>query len=159
MNTTLKKLKNIYSENCNTIILNTHRTKPGYLKDELTLKNLIKEAEDRLMADTSKRDATALADKLKTLAAQIDHSHNLESLLLFVNHDIAEFTRLPIQVTDRVIIDNTFTTRDLVRGYAYGSQLLCTGFEPGQSAVDRSNERQGGKGVWGAVSYAKHPIR
>ncbi|WP_045079969.1 AOC03_06830 family ribosome hibernation factor [Aequorivita vladivostokensis] len=115
MNTTLKKLKNIYSENCITIILNTHRTKPGYLKDELTLKNLIKEAEDRLMADTSKRDATALADRLKTLAAQIDHSHNLESLLLFVNHDIAEFTRLLIPVTDRVIIDNTFATRDLVR--------------------------------------------
>ncbi len=55
MNTTLKKLKNINSENCITIILNTHRTKPGYLKDELTLKNLIKEAEDRLMTDTSKK--------------------------------------------------------------------------------------------------------
>lgn len=38
MNTTLKKLKNINSENCITIILNTHRTKPGYLKDELPLK-------------------------------------------------------------------------------------------------------------------------
>ena len=35
--------------------------------------------------------------------------------MLFVNSDFAEFTRLPIKVTDRAIIDNTFATRDLVR--------------------------------------------
>ncbi|MFL0351998.1 hypothetical protein [Xanthomarina sp. GH4-25] len=54
-------------------------------------------------------------DKLKSLAEQIDHSHNLESLILFVNHDISEYIRLPIKVTDRVIIDNTFSTRDVIR--------------------------------------------
>jgi hypothetical protein len=115
MNTTLKQLKNISSENCITIIMNSHRTKPAYLKDELTLKNLIKEAENRLLASTTKQNATALADKLKTLAKEIDHSHNLDSLMLFVNRDIATFARLPIQVTDRVVIDNTFATRDLIR--------------------------------------------
>ncbi|MFL0351997.1 hypothetical protein ACI5KZ_00340 [Xanthomarina sp. GH4-25] len=51
MNTTLKKIKNISSENCITIIMTSHRTKPDYLKDELTLKNLIKEAENRLLED------------------------------------------------------------------------------------------------------------
>ncbi|WP_245577789.1 hypothetical protein [Gelidibacter mesophilus] len=115
MNTTLKQLKDITSENCVTVIMNSHRTKPDYLKDELTLKNLIKEVETRLLADTTKRDATLLIDKLRTLAKGIDHSHNLDSLFLFVNHDIAEFTRLPIKVVDRVVIDNTFATRDLVR--------------------------------------------
>ncbi|WP_236027337.1 AOC03_06830 family ribosome hibernation factor [Gelidibacter pelagius] len=115
MNTTLKKLKDISSENCITIIMNSHRTKPDYLKDELVLKNHIKEVETRLLADTTKKDATKLIDKLHALAADIDHSRNLDSLLLFVNHDVAEFSRLPIKVVDRVIIDNTFATRDLVR--------------------------------------------
>ena len=115
MNPTLKNLKDINSENCVTIIMNSHRTKPDYLKDELTLKNHIKEVETRLLADTTKRDATKLIEKLHELAGQIDHSHNLDGLLLFVNHDIAEFTRLPIKVVDRVIIDDTFATRDLVR--------------------------------------------
>lgn len=115
MKTTLKKLKNISSENCITVIMNSHRTKPDYLKDELTLKNLVKEAENRLLADLPKRDATVLIAKLKTLAAQIDHSLNLDSLILFVNEDIAEFLRLPIQVVDRVVIDDTFSTRDLIR--------------------------------------------
>ena len=115
MNPTLKNLKDITSENCVTIIMNSHRTKPDYLKDELSLKNHIKEVETRLLADTTKRDATKLIEKLHSLAEEIDHSHNLDSLMLFVNHDIAEFTRLPIKVVDRVIIDDTFATRDLVR--------------------------------------------
>jgi len=115
MNTILKKIKDINSENCITILMNSHRTKPDYQKDEIVLKNLIKEVENRLLAATSKQNATALVDKLKSLADQIDHSHNLDSLLLFVNHDIAEYTRLPIQVVDRVVIDDTFSTRDIIR--------------------------------------------
>ena len=115
MNLKLKQLKDISSESCITLILNTHRTKPDSEKDVITLKNLIKEAEERLFADENKQDAKILVEKLKELASDIDHSHNLESLILFVNEDIAQYTRLPIEVVDRVVIDHTFATRDLVR--------------------------------------------
>ena len=115
MNITLKELKDIRTENCITVIATTHRTKPDYLNDGLRLKNLIKEAQDRLMADTSKRNAIHLVEKLNKLASEIDHSQNLESLMLFVNDKVAEYTRLPIKVEDRVVIDDTFATRDLVR--------------------------------------------
>ena len=115
MNLTLKELKNIHSENCITIIMTTHRTKPDYLEDGLRLKNLIKEVETRLTADVDKKAAGKLLDRVNTLANSIDHSHNLESLMLFVNEDVAEYTRLPIKVEDRVVIDETFATRDLVR--------------------------------------------
>src|SRR5690554_732387 len=115
MNIKLKELKDIISESCVTIILNTHRTSPDNKKDSITLKNLIKEAEERLFADESKRNAKGLVERLKELESKIDHSHNLESLVLFVNEDIAEYTRLPIAVEERVVIDHTFATRDLVR--------------------------------------------
>lgn len=115
MNIKLKELKDIISESCVTIILNTHRTSPDNKKDSITLKNLIKEAEERLFADESKRNAKRLVERLKELESKIDHSHNLESLVLFVNEDIAEYTRLPIAVEERVVIDHTFATRDLVR--------------------------------------------
>lgn len=115
MNITLKTLKNIRSKNCISIILNTHRTKPDYLKDAIQLKNLIKDAENRLMADTDKKTAQNLIGKLQALADNIDHSHNLESLILFVNEEVADYTRLPLSVVDRVVIDDTFATRDLVR--------------------------------------------
>lgn len=115
MNIKLKELKDILSESCVTIILNTHRISPDNKKDSLTLKNLIKEVEERLYANESKRDAKQLVERLKELESEIDHSHNLESLVLFVNEDIAEYTRLPIAVEERVVIDHTFATRDLVR--------------------------------------------
>jgi hypothetical protein len=115
MNLHLNELKNIVSECCITITLNTHRTRPDNLKDALTLKNLIKEAEERLLADEDKRDAQKLVKRLLDLESEIDHNFNLESLVLFVNEDIAQFTRLPIEVETRVVIDNTFSTRDLVR--------------------------------------------
>lgn len=112
----LKELKNVTSENSITIILNTHRTLPDNQKDAILLKNLVKEAENRLLADFAKTEVRELVDKLNTLAGSIDHRQNLESLILFVNRDIAEFIRLPIPVEDRVVIDNTFATRDLIRG-------------------------------------------
>lgn len=66
----LKELKNIISENCVTIILNTHRTSPDNNKDSLTLKNLIKEAEARLFASEDKREAKLLVERLKDLASE-----------------------------------------------------------------------------------------
>lgn len=115
MNTTLKQLKDIISDNCVTIIMNTHRTRPDYLKDEISLKNHIKEVENRLSVDESNKDVKKIIDRLNVLAEKIDHSHNLESLILFVNEDLADYTRLPIAVEDRVVVDNNFATRDLVR--------------------------------------------
>ena len=121
MNTKLKKLKDIISENCVTIILNTHRTSPDNKKDRLTLKNLIKEAEERLYANENKRHAKQLVERLINLESKIDHSQNLESLILFVNEEIAEYIHLPIAVEDRVVINHTFATRDLVRALHFES--------------------------------------
>lgn len=42
MNQKLKTIKNIVSENCVTLILNTHRTKPDNQKDPLALKTALK---------------------------------------------------------------------------------------------------------------------
>lgn len=115
MNQLFKKVKEIRSEGCVSIILNTHRTKPDNQKDAITLKNLIKKTEERLLNDYDKRFASFIIKKLKNLANTINHNFNLESLVLFVNADFAEYTIIPIEVEDRVIIDNTFATRDLVR--------------------------------------------
>ena len=117
MNKKLNELKKVNAENCVSIILNTHRTAPDSQKDVIALKNLIKEAEERLLNSLDKKKAQAIVESLTKVESTIDHSHNLESLILFVNVDeqIAEYMRLPISVVDRVIIDHTFATRDLLR--------------------------------------------
>ena len=115
MNEVLKRIKDERGEGCVTIIMNTHRTRPDNEKDPLRLKNLVKEAEERLYKEFDKRFVWSLMENLKAVVEQIDHQHNMESLLIFVNGHMAEYTRLPVAVVNRVVIDNTFATRDLVR--------------------------------------------
>ncbi len=98
-----------------TILLNTHRTSPDNEKDAIVLKNLVKEAEERLLATEDKRKARKLIERLNDLVSGIKHTYNIESLALFVNEDVAEYMRLPVAVQNRVIIDETFATRDLIR--------------------------------------------
>lgn len=115
MNALLKKIKDINSEHCVSILLNTHRTSPENKADSIRLKNLIAEAEKRLLGRADKKVAQDILTRTHELAEQIDHNYNLESLVLFVNESIAEYVRLPLTLDSRVIIDTTFATRDLIR--------------------------------------------
>ncbi|MGF1556289.1 AOC03_06830 family ribosome hibernation factor [Paucihalobacter sp.] len=115
MNPIFKRIKNIQTEGCVTIVVSTHRSHPENEGDALRLKNLVKNAEERLYDSFEKRFVWPIMEHLEALVEKIDHRKNLESLLIFANKDMAEYTRLAINVTDRVIIDDTFATRDLVR--------------------------------------------
>lgn len=122
MKSILNKLKSIKADNCITIILNTHRTSPDNQKDKIQLKNLVKDAENRLLESNDKRVAANLIERLNELEESVDHNQNLESLILFVNEDISEIERLPLKVEDRVIIGDSFATRDLMRAI-HGNSL------------------------------------
>lgn len=115
MNEILNKFKDVTSKCCVTIILTTHRTKPDNEKDPILLKNLVKDAEKRILTHCEKEMAEKIINKLNTLALNIDHRHNLEGLVLFVNENIAEYVRVPLNVDNRVVVDDSFHTRDLVR--------------------------------------------
>ena len=115
MNTILEKLKDVSADCCVTIILQTHRTFPDSDKDSIVLKNLIKEAETRLHAEYPKQVSTKIIGEINDLAEDINHRHNLESLVIFANENLVKLVRLPIHVENRVVIDKTFATRDLVR--------------------------------------------
>jgi len=118
----LKKAAAIRGEACVTISLNTHRTAPDYLKDPILLKNLLKEAGDRLEDEFGKKVAETVMAKLNAMADKIDHAHNLEGLVLFANQEVSGHVKLPVAVTDRVSVDDHFTTRDLVRALQQGAE-------------------------------------
>ena len=133
MNSILRKVKNISGEGCVTIMLNTHRTAPDNKADAIALKNLIRTAEDRIRVDyyKNKSECATLLASINTLADSINHEHNLDSLVLFVSKDFAEYTRLPIKLEPRVVIDESFSTRDLVRAMhkSSGYYVLVTDLE------------------------------
>lgn len=131
----LNELKSIVAENCVTLILNTHRTTPDNQKDKIVLKNLVAEAERRLLESADKRVAANLIDRIKNLEASIDHTLNLESLILFVNEDVSEYIRLPMKVEDRVIIGDTFATRDLMRTLHINSRYYVLVLGQGKSRL------------------------
>lgn len=115
MDDILEKIKDVQSDCCVTILLETHRTPPGNQKDDLVLKNLVKEAEAKLYSECKKDSAKILSDKINQLASRVDYQHNLDGLALFVNKDVAEIDRLPIKVENRVEIGKTFAIKALVR--------------------------------------------
>ncbi len=115
MNPLLKKAKDIYTEGCVSIIMNTHRTKPENQHDPVLLKNLVKEAEERLYNDYEKRFVWPIMENINKVVESINHNFNLDSLIIYASKDFADYTRLPVKVENRVVIDDTFATRDLVR--------------------------------------------
>ncbi|MFY7667646.1 MAG: hypothetical protein ACOVQG_02820 [Crocinitomicaceae bacterium] len=115
MNHLLKELKDVVSDCCVTILLNTHRNKQQYDLDRLQLRKLVAEAENRLFQYESDEKARFMSKRVKDLAAQIHFDKNLDCLILFVSENVSKFMHLPIQVENRVVIDSSFATRDLVR--------------------------------------------
>jgi len=100
---------------CNDSIANSsHTTRES--KDNIELKNLVREAEKRLTNGCDQEKASVIIDKINDLASDIDYRFNLESLILFANEDVAEYIRMPIHIQqNKVTIGKTFATRDLVR--------------------------------------------
>lgn len=112
---TLVRLSKIKAPVCATIILNTHKTAPDNKKDPILLKNLISSASDRLEKEYGADISKAFTEKLNQLAGKIDHSQNDNGLMLFVNEDISEYLRLSTHPTPRIILDDTFATRSIIR--------------------------------------------
>lgn len=115
MQKTLERLSKIQAPVCVTLILNTHKTHPENKQDSIQLKNLINEASRRLQSEYGADTAKNYTEKLNKVAESIDHYHNDLGLMVFVNDDVAEYLRLPINLHPRVIIDDTFATRSIVR--------------------------------------------
>jgi hypothetical protein len=99
-----------------SILLPTHRTSPDNKQDPIRVKNLVNEAVERLSIEFSQRDLQPLLERLELLVSDIDYPHTLDGLALYVSHDFSKLYYLPFPVPARVIIDQTFATRDLVYG-------------------------------------------
>ena len=115
---TLQQLGAEQSNPCVTISLNTHRTRPDTEKDRILLKNLIKEAEDRLKKDYDKKTIEGLLKKLGTIKSEVDLNSNLDSLHIFLSNDTKEIVKSPwVAASDRVNISPRFAIRPLIKAY------------------------------------------
>lgn len=112
----LKQLQSLTAVPALSILLPTHRTSPDNRQDPIRVKNLVDEAKQRLGTEFSSRELEPLLQRLETLVDAIDYPHTLDGLALYASHDFAKAYILPFPVPARVVIDQTFATRDLVYG-------------------------------------------
>jgi len=97
-----------------SILLSTHRTHPDNQHDVVLLKTLVSKAKERLLSEFTARDIQPILQKIDTLVDAISPEHNLDGMAIFVNREFGERYDLPFPVEERVVIDPTFATRDLV---------------------------------------------
>ncbi len=116
LNSVLLDLKARQADPAISLLMPTHRTFPENKQDPITLKNLVKQAEDRMLESMDKREVWPIMELINTQVDAHDHSHNLDGLALFAGVDGAEIVVLPFSVKQRAIIDSNFATRDIVRG-------------------------------------------
>jgi hypothetical protein len=120
----LKALQAYHQYPSVSVLLPTHRTHPENQQDPIRLKELLTEAETRLHEEFEKRFVAKLMGRLHEMADEIDHQHNLEGLVLFANENHTSYHRLAFAVEARVVIDETFATRDLVRNLLIARDYL-----------------------------------
>jgi len=97
-----------------SIFIRTHRDMPDREKDPIKVKNAVDEAKDRLLQEYSRRELEQVFTRLDRVARELDYKHMLDGLAMFVNKEWDGVYYLPFPVEDRVVIDTTFVTRDLV---------------------------------------------
>jgi release factor family 3 len=97
-----------------SIFLNTDRHRPGNVEDPRRLRVLVDEARQRLADSWDKDDSAKLVDRIERVGGDIDWGHPDDALALYVTSDEEHIFRLPMPVRERVVIEETFATRELL---------------------------------------------
>lgn len=99
-----------------TLSFNTYRTFPDSEKNPIILKNLIKEAENRLLEEYGKRDIPEILEKLEELPDKLASTKVMDSLHVFISKDVDELVVSPWPVdNEAVFIDDTFAVKPLIK--------------------------------------------
>lgn len=121
----LQKLATEKNSPCVTISLNTHRTHPDKEQDKILLKNLLKEAEKRVINEFSKGEVAQLLQNIEKASNEIDVNYNLDSLHVFLSNDTLEIIRSTWLTSNQgVRISNSFATRSLIKTYNRSENYL-----------------------------------
>ncbi|NCC30593.1 MAG: hypothetical protein EOM24_01065 [Chloroflexia bacterium] len=108
------ELQKIVTYPCLTITLPTHRTSPDNRQDPIRLRNLVREANERLKDEFGKREVAQLLSNLEATINDLDFARTLDGLAIFVNAETSYVYRVPFTLPERVVVDETFFTRDMV---------------------------------------------
>ncbi|WP_329213546.1 chemotaxis protein [Streptomyces sp. NBC_01485] len=103
-----------------SVLTPTHRREPGNSQDRVRLRNVVAEAKKQLDSDpavTRERRAD-VADQLDRALAEIDLAHTEDGLVIYAAPGEHQVWSLARAVPERVVLSDTFLTRNLVSAQA-----------------------------------------
>lgn len=141
LNQKIEKLGTEVNTPCVTISLNTHRTHPDNAQDTILLKNLLNEAEERIVNEFDRRSVAPLLEKLSEI--NINNNYTLDSLHIFLSNDTNVVIKSPWSTPkNRVQISDTFALSSIIkslnRSEEYNILLLSQG---GAKFYNAANDR------------------
>jgi hypothetical protein len=110
----IQTLQKHRSEPSISILAPTHLMAPANKQDRIKVKNLVAKAIERLHKKYKKREVAEIVKGLQQLVKEVDWAHTLHGLALFASAKKSTAVSLPFRPKPRVIIHETFATRDLV---------------------------------------------
>ncbi len=145
----LKQLQNRGTFPSISIFMPTHRSFPENQQDKIRLKNLVNSAQRRLKEEAGESEIPGISKKLNDLAESIDYNNLLDGLAIFISKDDDYKFNFSFPVEERVIIDKTFATRDLVFGLNRSQPYIAL-------IIDEKNTRFY-SGIRETLSEVEHP--
>ncbi|MCU7821712.1 chemotaxis protein [Kitasatospora sp. DSM 101779] len=117
---TLRELRSARPYPAVSLTMPTHRREPDNAQDAVRLRNLLAEAERRIDADpeASRQDRIDLHKQLERAVAEVDLRHSLDGLVVYATTNEHQVWSLPREVPERVVLSDTFLTRNLVAAKA-----------------------------------------
>ncbi|MER8184611.1 chemotaxis protein [Kitasatospora sp. NPDC094015] len=103
-----------------SLTMPTHRREPDNAQDAVRLRNVLAEAARRVEADpqVSRQERIDLLARLEKAAAEVDLRHSLDGLVLLATAREHQVWSLPRSVPERVVLSDTYLTRNLVAARA-----------------------------------------
>jgi Bacterial archaeo-eukaryotic release factor family 3 len=100
---------------CVSILMTTRPSDRMLTDDAHRLRGLVTQALSRLKAENLLASEPTVATVIETLLETARTGPTADAIGIYVSPSVHEIVRLPIPVVDRVVIDPTFATRDLMR--------------------------------------------
>lgn len=108
------KLLNSEDKYCVSIIIPTHRLPNDRHTDKLKVKSMMENAAMLIDSKYDNSTSTLLKEKINQLAEGIDYNHNMEGIGIFVSENQAIRYSFPFNVTEKIVVGDSFEIRDLL---------------------------------------------
>jgi hypothetical protein len=110
----VEALARVHASPAVSIFSSTDRERPGNQEGPRRLRVLVDEARRRLVESWGEEETAKLVDRLERAGAGVDWGHPGDAVAIYATADEEHVFMLPIAVRDRVVIEETFATRELL---------------------------------------------